>query len=590
MFLRTCCRLILPLLTTAAVQAQSTVRISVHSSGAEGSGTSDSGSISADGRFVAFTSTSADLVPGDTNGLADVFVHDRLTGTTTRVSVDSSGNQTTSGGSGYPSISGDGRHVVFLSASSTLVQNDTNLRADVFVHDRTSALTTRVSVDSNGVEANLESGVPRISADGRFVAFESRAANLVPGDTNAHWDIFVRDLVLGSTTRASVSSSGAQAGHQSFEPSLSADGRFVAFWSYAPDLVAGDTNGVFDVFVRDLATSQTSRVSVATSGVQGNGYSGPGSISADGRRVVFSSTASNFFAGDAGFIDVFVHDRWTGETVHESQSLFGGNSNGNSFAGTLSADGRFVTFVSLASDLVGGDTNGASDVFLRDRQSGTTFRASVASNGAQADFASVAPFTASISADGRALAFRSAATNLVAGDTNGLEDVFVRDVGFDPGVVECSGDAGASSCPCGNAGSTWHGCAHSFAASGARLSSSGLASVASDSFLLVGASLPSTTSVLFFQGTARVNGSAGVAFGDGLRCAGGNVRRLGTRSATGGASSYGAPAGDAPISVAGAIPASGGTFHYQAWFRNAAPFCTSGVFNLTNGLRIAWSP
>jgi len=244
----------------------------------------------------------------------DVFVHDSVTGVTTRVSVDSSGNQGDSD-SGGSSISSDGRYVAFNSYASNLVAGDTNGMPDVFVHDTVTGETTRVSVDSSGNQGNGHSYSPSISSDGRYVAFDSEATNLVAGDTNGWYDIFVHDTMTGETIRVSVGSSGNQGNYISFSPSISSDGRFVAFQSLATNLVAGDTNGVWDVFVHGTVTGVTSRVSVGSSGNQGDGDSRFPSISSDGRYVAFDSLASNLVPGDIGVRDVFVHDRQGAVTV-----------------------------------------------------------------------------------------------------------------------------------------------------------------------------------------------------------------------------------------------------------------------------------
>jgi hypothetical protein len=220
----------------------------VSSAGVEGNDESYTPSISADGRYVAFHSDASNLVSGDTNNYEDVFVHDRQTGETTRVSVDSTGVQGNYGGE-YPSISADGRYVVFRSYATNLVPGDTNGRCDIFDHDRQTGQTTRVSVDSAGVQGNYGSYYSSISADGRYVAFISDASNLVPGDTNDWSDVFVHDRQTGETTRVSVSSAGVEGNYDCYSPSISADGRFVAFITSASNLVPGDTSGSQDVFV-----------------------------------------------------------------------------------------------------------------------------------------------------------------------------------------------------------------------------------------------------------------------------------------------------------------------------------------------------
>ncbi len=406
------------------VAGQVTERVSVDSLGTQGNGGSQDPSVSADGRYAAFWSDASNLVAGDTNLVSDVFVRDRQSGTIERVSVASLGAEGNEGSS-YPSISADGRHVAFHSFATNLVGGDTNGSSDVFVRDRQGGTTERLSVSSLEAEGNGVSAFPSISADGRFVAFESTASDLVSGDTNGTYDVFVRDRQSGKTECVSVGASGVQGNDHSFGPSISADGRYVAFTSFASDLVSGDTNERPDVFVRDRQLGVTERVSVDSSGAGGNSNSERPSISADGRYVAFDSFASDLVGGDTnGAFDVFVHDRQTGATERVSVDSGGAEGNTASQLAAISADGRHVAFMSFASDLVGGDTNGWSDAFVHDRQSGTTERVSVSSAGGQGNGQSSG---LSISADGRHVAFESSAANLVSGDTNGDDDVFVRD-------------------------------------------------------------------------------------------------------------------------------------------------------------------
>ena len=344
---------------------------------------------------------------------------------TTRVSVDSAGAEGNGDcNAGRVSISQDGRFVAFDSTASNLVKGDTNAALDVFVYDRLKSTIERVSVDSSGAEANGASFFPMISQNGQVVAFHSKATNLVAGDTNGSEEVFVHDRQSGKTERMGVDSAGAQGNGGSFKSAISADGRFVSFYSYARNLVAGDTNAKPDVFVHDRQLATTERVSVDSAGMQSNDGSFKSSVSADGRFVTFSSYASNMVSGDTnGTWDVFVHDRQTGTTERLSVDSAGAEGNGNSFKSTISGDGRFVAFSSDASNLVAGDTNGVQDVFLRDRQAGTTRRVSVDSAGAESDGASD---KSAISGDGRFVAIGSRATNLVSGDTNGFSDVFVH--------------------------------------------------------------------------------------------------------------------------------------------------------------------
>ncbi len=295
-------------------QAQATARVSVgFSGGTQGNGGSFDAAISADGRFVAFGSSATNLVVNDSNARQDIFVHDRTTGQTSRVSVGFSGGTQGNGSSFRPAISADGRFVAFESDATNLVPGDSNARRDVFVHDRTTGETSRVSVGfSGGVQGNNHSSRPAISADGRFVAFESSATNLVPNDSNARLDIFVHDRTTGQTSRVSVGfSGGVQGNGNSFNPAISADGRFVAFGSSATNLVPNDSNASSDIFVHDRETGQTRRVSVSSGGVQGNGGSSlRPALSADGQFVAFDSSATNLVPGDSNArLDIFVRDR-----------------------------------------------------------------------------------------------------------------------------------------------------------------------------------------------------------------------------------------------------------------------------------------
>ena len=415
-------------LLVSVASSQSTELVSRNPDG--GSGNNSSGfygmSASADGRYVAFESHSSNLVPRDTNDAADIFVRDRQTGKTERVSVNTAG-QEGNDASYLPTISADGRYVAFQSFSSNLVAGDTNASWDVFVRDRQTGKTQRVSLNTAGQEGNGGSVGPAISADGRYVAFESASWNLVAGDTIGLYDVFVRDRRTGKTERVSLNTAGQKGNGVSDIPSISADGRYVAFESDSSNLVAGDTNGVYDVFVRDRQTGKTERVSLNTAGQEGNSVSRSPSISADGRYVAFWSDATNLVEGDTnGTYDVFVRDRQTGKTERVSLNTAGQEGNGVSVGHSISADGRYVAFDSSATNLVAGDTNGLFDVFIRDRQAGKTERFSLNTAGQEGNGDSVAP---SISADGRYVAFNSGAINLVEGDINGCSDVFVRDRG-----------------------------------------------------------------------------------------------------------------------------------------------------------------
>ncbi|WP_413612356.1 hypothetical protein [Bdellovibrio sp. HCB-110] len=406
------------------LQTGVTTRVSVDSFGAQGNGHSYFASLSSDGRYVTFYSGAANLVTGDTNADADVFIHDRQTGVTTRVSVDSSGAQA-NGPSYYPVLSSDGRYVAFYSSSTNLVAGDTNAVYDIFVHDRQTGATNRVSVDNAGVQGDSNSMFPSLSSDGRYVVFDSIASNFVSGDTNLHEDVFIHDREMGVTGRVSLDSSGGEASEAAYKPALNADGRFVVFQSYDSSLVPGDMNGDGDIFIHDRQSGVTSLISVNISGTSGSSESYAPAVSADGRYVAFQSSATDLIAGDTnGFWDIFVRDRQTGVTSRISVDSAGVQSNGNSYAPSLSADGRYVVFESKATNLVAGDTNNSTDIFVHDCQTGTTTRVSVDSSGTQGDSYSE---TASISGDGRYIAFESGASNLVVGDTNANQDIFVHD-------------------------------------------------------------------------------------------------------------------------------------------------------------------
>jgi Tol biopolymer transport system component len=386
--------------------------------------------VSADCRWVGFTSSASNLVVGDNNGKADVFVRDRFLGMNILVSVSSAGKQGDSFSSGA-TLSADGRFAAFDSPSTNLVPGDTNLRNDCFVHDLWTGQTERVSVSSSGEEGASTSYDGRISANGRFVAFVSPSANLVPGDFNHQPDIFVRDRLLGTTVRVSVSSAGAEANDLSSSPSISGDGRFVALDSLASNLVPGDTNSFFDVFVHDLTSAVTVRASVASSGQQGNGSALRPAISSDGRFVAFESNSTNLVPGDTNDdMDIFVHDLTSGQTTRVNIGPGGVQANGDAARAAISADGRFVAFQSGATNLVSGGSSG-TEIFVHDRWSATTTIASVSSFGVQGNGPS---YNGSLSPDGKMVVFYSHANNLVPGDTNSWADVFARDCGGGPSL------------------------------------------------------------------------------------------------------------------------------------------------------------
>lgn len=579
----------LPMAVAAApVFAQHTARMSVATGGAQGDHVSQRPAISSNGRFVAFTTFASNLA---SDGLSGLMLRDRAGGTTVRLEVAwNGGSPTLFTGSIYkPSISGEGRYVAFESRATNLIPVDTNGTWDVFVRDVQFGTTVCASLSTSGTLGDGASYQPALSVDGRYVAFRSEATNLVAGDTNETADIFVRDLVLSQTTRVSVSTAGAQAFSDCEFPAISADGRYVAFDSFSGALVLGDVNLASDVFVHDRATGSTSLVSVAADGTQGEtGSFGP-SISADGRFVAFESWATTLIPGGSANLeaDVLVKDLASGDVALASASTGGAEGVGGwSRFPSISPDGRFVAFESAATNLVLFDDNADLDVFVRDLQGRTTARMSLDGAARQVQGHSR---HAAISSNGQHVAFESDSTTLVHADTNAYSDVFVRSAG-PTSAVFCFGDFTDGACPCANYGELGHGCDNSAGTTGAVLSTSGATSP--DTVVLHGThELPSSLTI-FLQSDTSI---APVAFGDGLRCLGGSLRRLYAKSASGGL--VAAPVnGDLSVSarsaaLGDAIP-PGGIRHYMTYYRDAnAGFCASpggSTFNSSNALSIAW--
>lgn len=280
--------------------------------GLQVNGNTYASAISRNGRYLVLASEADNLVPGDTNGATDIFVRDRLTGKTERVDVASDGTEASTGAYYYTAISDDGRHVAFYSDAANLVADDTNGQMDVFVRDRFKNTTTRLNVDSNGQQGDGPSYFAALSASGRYVAFASGSTNLVAGDTNGRTDIFLHDQLTRKVSRINLAPAGEQADQDSTYPRISADGRYIGYSSDATNLVAGDGNGKGDAFVYDRLGGKTARVSVNTQGKGSDGSSSLKDLSGDGRYVSFSSDATNLVAGDTnGVHDTFVRDRFS---------------------------------------------------------------------------------------------------------------------------------------------------------------------------------------------------------------------------------------------------------------------------------------
>lgn len=347
-------------------------------------------------------------------------------------------------GSFTPSVSRDGRYVVFASEASNLVPNDTNHRRDIFVRDVQAGTTTRVNVSTRGRQANLDSYNPSISDDGRYVVYDSFASNLVPDDLNREGDVFLRDLTAGTTTRVSLGLDGKELDSSSGFATISGDGQVIAFESAARTLRLGAPGRVTDIYLVDHAGKVLEWVTRSAAGGEPNGGSGDIALSRDGQRVAFASAASNLVAGDTNLADdVFVRDRRTRVTQRVSVNSLGGEANDDSGAPSLSDDGRVVAFTSNASTLASlmpgtqslpqfvfnrfnvGDENFVSDVFVHDLVTGRTDLVSVGTDGTQGAAES---YEASISGDGTRVAFASFSSTLVPAGASPGSEIFLRDL------------------------------------------------------------------------------------------------------------------------------------------------------------------
>ena len=402
--------------TTMALAANAkTALVSVSSSEEPANADSGNPSLSGDGRFVAFVSFATNLDP---SGVGGIFVRDRKTGTTQLAAPASGSVQPI-----QPSISADGRFVAFA-------EPDAFGDGNIYVHDMRSGKTSLVTVGRNGKPAGGRSQNPSLSATGRFVAFSSGATNLTRRKPIAARNEFVRDMKTGKTQQVNVSSTGKTGNGYCHHPSISADGRFVAYESRATNLVRG-AHG-YNIYVRDLKRRRTILASVSSSGRRANRGSHKAAISADGRYVAFASRATNLVKHDKNRkTDIFVRDLQRGKTKRVSVGSSGRQSDGDSNYPAISNHGGFITFQSDATNLVSGRADGHLHVFFRDERSGKTVQADVSSSGhpANAGVGVLIPaYTSSLamSGDGRLVAVESPATNLVPGQTDGSDAVYVR--------------------------------------------------------------------------------------------------------------------------------------------------------------------
>lgn len=420
-----------------------TTLLSVTATGAQQVDASGSPVVSADGTAVVFSSFAA-LVPEDTNRVVDYYVRDLAADTIERVSVATDGGQISSesaSASRQAAISADGRIVAFESGAPDLVAGDTNGVDDVFVHDRETGETIRISESATGAQSAWESKAPAISGDGRYAFFLAEDDTLVEGDRSPYEDIFRRDLETGSLELVTTD---AQSNQSVFDPnsfSVSHDGEVLAFAAISPTYVAPDANGpVMDVFVKDLRAGTVELISRAPGGAPATGNSLAPSISADGRYVAFASLAGNLVPDDRNpWVDVYVHDRATGRIRQVSVKSSGDASSLPAGAPRISADGRFVTFngADTLADIE--ERNGGTDAWVHDLWTDTAVLASAGPSGASGNDLSINP---TISGDGRLVAFSSASNDLVPADENDHSDAFLREVGpaFGIGGLTVDGD------------------------------------------------------------------------------------------------------------------------------------------------------
>lgn len=398
------------------------VLVSTNAAGDQANSGSFDPVISDNHRVVAFVSFASNLVPDDPDGGTNVFAKNLWTGEVVLVSASAGGEKGNAASLG-PSISANGRHVAFSSDASNLVPGDANGTRDIFVKDLWTGEVALASADAAGNGGNGFSFVASISDNGRHVAFGSDASNLVPGDANGNADVFVKDLRTGEVALASTDASGNQGDSFSGSPSISANGRHVAFQSLASNLVPGDTNANIDVFVKDLRTGGIVLASSDAAGNEGDDSSLAPAVSGNGRYVAFSSFASNLAPGDAnGSADVFVKDLWTGEVILASADAAGAQGNGSGFSPAISDNGRYVAFESQASNLAPGDTNNEIDIFLKDLRTGALTLVSADPEGNEGNLNSAGVDVT----DAGAVVFGSRASNLVPGDANEAFDIFLR--------------------------------------------------------------------------------------------------------------------------------------------------------------------
>lgn len=398
-------------------------RVSLDGQGNQIPGDSRDAAISADGRYLVFTTVSP-LVPDDGNGFEDIYLRDLQTGNLTLLTRGINGLPSDRP-SRQPAISADGSRIVFASSAANLITGDDGGQSDIFLYDRASGSLVRISRGLNGAEANGRSSSPGISADGKVIVFESLASNLVTDDTNGVQDVFIHGLVSGATRRVSVTSKGGELSAGSSSPSISADGLEVAFASLAPQINPRGDNGLSEIFVHHLVSGETERVRVPPAMMENSDVFRSPVISPDGGWVAFTRTAD----GGGGLSDILLQTLASGGTIRITRPVNNQPERGFPSIGGVSNDALYVLFDSAAENMIAGDLNGEKDVFLFDRMAGESIRVSGPGPNAGGNDESGA---LGLTPDGRFALFTSRANNLVAGDTNGAQDIFLNDV---PGFV-----------------------------------------------------------------------------------------------------------------------------------------------------------
>ncbi|MCP4359801.1 MAG: hypothetical protein GY796_17475 [Chloroflexi bacterium] len=401
-----------------APHAGPTIRVSVKSDGSQSNDDSNLSDISADGRTITFISLADNIVSGDTNDQQDIFVHDTQTGVTERVTDHANGP------SYDPKISDDGRYVVFASRASNLVADDNNGKQDIFIYDRSGQTMQLVSVVVNG-GADNDSRHPDISGNGRYIVFSSSATNLVGEDNNLRDDVFRWDQQAKVMERISVDSNEAEGNGHSHSPAISSDGSRIVFVSIAANLVSGDSNNLPDIFLREINDDDTFRLS-QSGATEANGDNLDPAISNNGDYVVFVSFSNNLVINDTnGYPDIYLRDLTDASMARISITSANAQPDDWCEEPAISGDGRYVVFQSYASTLLSDNVSGSRDVFILDRQDHSFTRASIASSGVVGNASSKEPV---IAADGRYIAYSSKADNLILIDTNGKRDIFVHDM------------------------------------------------------------------------------------------------------------------------------------------------------------------